>query len=88
MKKTLVEEVMTTPVVTATKAIPFRDLVALLYARDIGAVPVVTPAGQVLGIVSNRDLIEKAAGRPPSRDPSSTDRAAGTAGPWREPPVT
>lgn len=64
MKKTLVEELMSTPVVTATKAIPFRDLAALLYARDIGAVPVVTSAGQVLGIVSNRDLIEKAAGPP------------------------
>ena len=64
MKKTLVEEVMTTPVVTAAEAMPFRDLVALLYARDIGAVPVVTLAGQVLGMVSNRDLIAKAADPP------------------------
>jgi CBS domain-containing protein len=64
VKKTLVEEVMTTPVVTAAEAMPFRDLVALLYARDIGAVPVVTLAGQVLGVVSNRDLIAKAADPP------------------------
>ena len=64
MKKTLVEEVMTTPVVTATEAVPFRDLVALLYARDIGAVPVVTLAGEVLGVVSNGDLIAKAADPP------------------------
>ncbi len=69
VKKTLVEELMTIPVVTATKAIPFRDLAALLYARDIGAVPVVTAAGQVLGIVSNRDLIEKAAGPPAAAGP-------------------
>ena len=41
MNRTLVQEVMTTPVVTATEAMPFRDLAALLYARDIGAVPVV-----------------------------------------------
>ena len=41
MKRTLVQEVMTTPVVTAAEAMPFRDLAALLYARDIGAVPVV-----------------------------------------------
>ena len=69
VKKTLVEELMTIPVVTATKAIPFRDLAALLYARDISAVPVVTAAGQVLGIVSNHDLIEKAAGPPAAAGP-------------------
>jgi CBS domain-containing protein len=53
---------MTTPVVTAAEAMPFRDLAALLYARDIGAVPVVAPAGQVQGVVSCPDLIPKAAG--------------------------
>src|SRR6516164_428659 len=53
---------MTTPVVTATGAMPFRDLAALLYAGDIGAVPVVAPTGQVLGVVSRPDLIPKAAG--------------------------
>jgi CBS domain-containing protein len=62
VKRTLVQEVMTTPVVTATEAMPFRDLAALLYARDIGAVPVVAPAGQVLGVVSRPDLIPKTAG--------------------------
>ena len=62
MKRTLVQEVMTTPVVTATEAMPFRDLAALLYAGDIGAVPVVAPTGQVLGLVSRPDLIPKAAG--------------------------
>jgi CBS domain-containing protein len=53
---------MTRPVVTVTEAMPFRDLAALLYARDIGAVPVVAPAGQVLGVVSRPDLTPKAAG--------------------------
>src|SRR5260370_42281622 len=53
---------MTTPVVTATEAMPFRDLAALLYARDIGAVPVVASAGQLLGVVSRPDLIPKTAG--------------------------
>lgn len=62
MKKTLVEQVMTTPVVTAAEAMPFRDLVALLHARDIGAVPVVAMTGQVLGVVSRADLTAKAAG--------------------------
>lgn len=62
MKRTLVAEVMTTPVVTAGEAMPFRDLAALLYAKDIGAVPVVAMAGQVLGVVSGSDLTAKAAG--------------------------
>ncbi len=62
MKRTLVQEVMTTPVVTATEAMPFRDLAALLYARDIGAVPVLASAGQLLGVVSRPDLIPKTAG--------------------------
>ena len=61
MNRTLVAQVMTTSVVTATEAMPFRDLVALLHARDIGAVPVVALAGQVLGLVSRPDLIPKAA---------------------------
>jgi hypothetical protein len=39
VKRTQVQEVMTTPVVTATEAMPFRDLAALLYARDIGRCP-------------------------------------------------
>jgi hypothetical protein len=51
VKRTLVQEVITTPVVTAAEAMPFRDLAALLYAEDIGAVPVVAPTGQVLGVV-------------------------------------
>jgi hypothetical protein len=55
---------------------PFRHLVALLYAKGIGAVPVVAPAGQVLGMVSNTDLTATAAGLP-----------AATAGPQLEFPA-
>ena len=55
-------QVMTTPVVTVTEAMPFQDPAALLYARAIGAVPVVAPTGQLLGVVSRPDLIPKAAG--------------------------
>jgi CBS domain-containing protein len=52
---------MTTRVVTAGEAMPYRQVVALLYAKGIGAVPVTGPAGQVLGVVSNADLTAKAA---------------------------
>lgn len=69
MQKTLVEQVMTTPVVTAAQTMPFRDLVALLHARDIGAVPVVATAGQVVGVVSRADLTAKAAGPPAAGPP-------------------
>ncbi len=62
MKRTLVREVMTTTVVTASEAMPFRHLVALMHARDIGAVPVTGPERHVLGVVSNADLAARAAG--------------------------
>ncbi len=75
MNRTLVQEVMTTPVVTAAEAMGFRDLVALLYARDIGAVPVVALAGQVLGVVSRPDLIPKAARLIPATGPRLASRA-------------
>jgi len=67
MKRTLVNEVMTTPVVTAEETMPFRHLVALLYASGIGAVPVIDPERRVLGLVSNADLIAKACGLPAAR---------------------
>lgn len=57
-------EVMITAVATVGEDMPFRHLVAHLYAKGIGAVPVVAPAGQVLGVVSNADLTAKAAGLP------------------------
>jgi hypothetical protein len=63
-EKTLVHEVMTTTVVTVGKAMPFRHLVTLLYAKGISAVPVTGPGGHVLGVVSNSDLTAKAAGLP------------------------
>jgi CBS domain-containing protein len=76
VNKTLVEQVMTTPVVTAAEAMSFRDLVALLHASDIGAVPVVAMAGQVLGVVSRADLTAKTAGPPagPLRPGSRRER--------------
>ncbi len=62
MKRTLVQEVMTAPVVTAGETMPLRHLTALLYAGGIGAVPVTDPERRVLGVVSHADLIMKAGG--------------------------
>jgi len=62
VERTLVEEVMTSPVVTAGVTMPLRHLMALLYASGIGAVPVTDPERRVLGVVSHADLIIKAGG--------------------------
>ena len=91
MKRTLVDEVMTTPVVTAVEAMPFRHLAALLYASGIGAVPVIDPESRVLGVVSNADLTAKACGLPdpvPGRGCSSPGAAANAARRWRGPPAS
>ena len=74
MSRTLVGVVMTAPVVTAGATMPFRDLVALLHASDIGAVPVVSPAARVVGVVSRCDLIAKPAGLPAVGWPGSGSR--------------
>jgi CBS domain-containing protein len=54
-----IEAVMTTEVVTAKPATPFRELVELLEQRRISALPVVDDDGRVIGIVSEADLLIK-----------------------------
>jgi hypothetical protein len=44
-------------------------MVALLHARDTGAVPVVAITGQVLGVISRVGLTAKAAAQSPARSP-------------------
>ncbi len=43
MKRTQVREVMTTTMVTASEATPYRHLAGLLYAKGIGACPSPAP---------------------------------------------
>ena len=88
MTRTLVQEVMTTPVVTAAEAMPFRDLAALLYARDIGAVPVVGRPASSSAWYHDLTSSRKRPGWPPPRDCArGSGRGAGSAaGPWRAPP--
>jgi len=49
-------DVMTTEVVSVEPDTPVRDIAELLYTRRISGVPVVED-GQVIGIVSEGDLI-------------------------------
>jgi CBS domain-containing protein len=56
-----IEAIMTTEVVTATPATPFRELVELLAQRRISALPVIDEDRRVVGIVSEADLLVKEA---------------------------
>jgi CBS domain-containing protein len=59
MKIWHVNDVMTTDVVTVGPAAPYREVVALLAAHRINAVPVVDADRRVLGVVSESDLLRK-----------------------------
>jgi CBS-domain-containing membrane protein len=66
MSRWQVGDVMTTDVATVSEDTPFREIVALLEERRVGAVPVVDRGNLVLGVVSEADLLPKMefAGRP------------------------
>ncbi len=51
------QDVMTTNVVTVARDTPVTEIAKLLLERQISAVPVVADDGQLLGIVSEGDLI-------------------------------
>ncbi len=55
-------DLMTTRVLTVPPAAAVADIARLLCERGISAVPVVDAAGQVLGIVTEADLIRRLAG--------------------------
>jgi len=67
MKQWRVDDVMTSDVVSVREDTPYRDVVDLLIGRRISAVPVVNRVGQVIGVVSEADLLHKveANGSPP-----------------------
>jgi CBS-domain-containing membrane protein len=55
----LVRDVMTTDVVTVEAWTPFRDIVARLAEHQISAAPVLDAEGNVLGVVTEADLLLK-----------------------------
>lgn len=59
MTKRMVGDVMTTNVVSVREDATFREIVELLEARGISAVPVVDWANMVVGVVSEADLLPK-----------------------------
>jgi CBS domain-containing protein len=52
-------DVMTTDVVTASPETPIAEIAALLLERRISGLPIVGPDGQVLGILSEGDLLRR-----------------------------
>lgn len=56
-----VEDVMTGKVATVGPATPLKEVAAILVERNISGLPVVDESGRVLGVVSERDIVEKEA---------------------------
>lgn len=56
-----IREIMTTDVVTVREDALFKEIAEALMEHDIGGVPVVDAAGQIVGIVTDGDLLEKEA---------------------------
>lgn len=56
---TLVQDVMTTRVISVTEGAGYKDIVTLLRRHRVSAVPVLDTAGRVTGVVSGADLLMK-----------------------------
>lgn len=54
-----VRDIMTTGVITAMKGTSIRELADIFTSHRIGSVPVVDEAGNLIGIVTESDLIEQ-----------------------------
>jgi CBS-domain-containing membrane protein len=61
------KDVMSTPVLTVAPATSLKDVARLLIENDISSVPVVDEAGELVGIVSESDIIPLQADDDPHR---------------------
>lgn len=62
-----VRDVMTTQVVSVPPGMRLKELARVLSEARIGGAPVVSEDGEVIGVVSETDLVGKQVGRPLSR---------------------
>jgi CBS domain-containing protein len=60
-----VEKIMTREVISVTPETPLKEVARLLVANRISGVPVVGPDGEVLGVVSEADILRKEEGVDP-----------------------
>ncbi|GAA4659289.1 CBS domain-containing protein [Amycolatopsis dongchuanensis] len=70
MRKPLVADLMTHPVVTVSPMTPFKNLVAILTEYKIGSVPVLDGGDHPVGVVSETDLLLKEGQRGKAEPPS------------------
>jgi CBS domain-containing protein len=54
-----VRDVMTTEVIVVRDRTPFKEIVALMRQHDVSALPVMDPNDQLVGVVSEADLLMK-----------------------------
>ena len=92
-----VKDVMTSDVVVVGETAGYKEIVAVMRERQVSAVPVLGPGGQLTGVVSEADLLLKEAGSeapgPHVKSPGrrrQRAKAAGVtaAGLMTRPPVT
>jgi CBS domain-containing protein len=62
-----VKDVMTTAVLTVRADTPLKEAAALMAERGISGLPVVDLGGQVVGVLSERDILFKETGQTPRR---------------------
>ena len=62
-----VEDVMTTDVVTARPETPLKEVAKQLGERGISGLPVVDDDGEVVGVISEADVLVKETGSTPGR---------------------
>lgn len=67
MKNLTVADVMTTDVLRARPAMPLKELVRVLTAHQISALPVLDADDRVIGVVSERDILPKLGQQAPRR---------------------
>lgn len=59
MRRFTVGDVMTTPVIAAREATPFKELARIMTEKRVSALPVLDPADRLVGLVSEADLLPK-----------------------------
>ena len=65
MRQLVVRDVMTPDPATVTPATPLKELAGLLVEQKLGAVPVLSLRGKIVGIVSQIHLLRKEEVRKP-----------------------
>ncbi|MEB3845504.1 MAG: CBS domain-containing protein, partial [Desulfurococcales archaeon] len=66
----LVKDVMSTPPVTVSPDTSVKEIARIMSSKDIGSVIVVDDKGEIVGIITERDLIKRVLA--PGLDPEKT----------------